>query len=146
MNLSTNVKVTQASPSAAVGTGSITGTTLDMSNFDGVMFLLLAGAITDGAPGVEAASGAASDGSDKQNLLGALASLTSSQDNEIAILDLYRPLDRYVTPIIVRGGSTGAVIGGLVAIQYRAGFKPTTQDATTIASTVLVISPAYGTP
>lgn len=146
MILSSNVKVTQVSPAAAVGTSTINGTTLDMSGFDGVMFVLLAGAITDGAPGVQAASGSAANGSDKQTLLGALASLTNAQSNQIAILDLYRPLDRYVTPEIVRGGSTGAVIGGLVAIQYCAGFKPTTQDAATIASTVQVVSPAYGTP
>jgi hypothetical protein len=143
MNLSSNVKVTLCSPSAAVGTASITGTTLDMSGFDGVMLILASGAVTDGAPGVEATSNpTSSTGAGAQALLGALA---SSAANEVAVLDLYRPTDRYVTPVIVRGGSTGSVVNGLVAIQYMAGFKPTTQDAATVANTTLVISPVYGT-
>jgi len=141
MNLSANTKTTLASPSAAVGTTTIVGTTLDMSGFDGVMFIFVLGAFTDGTPGVKASSGAAANGSDKQDLLGALASVGVS--NEVAILDVYRPLDRYVTPQIVRGGATGAVVDGLIAIQYKASFKPTTQDAT-VAATTLVVSPAYG--
>lgn len=143
MNLSSNTKTTLASPAAAVGTTTVVGTTLDMSGFDGVMLILVLGAFTDGTPGVKASSGALANGSDKQDLLGALSSVGVS--SEVAILDLYRPLDRYVTPQIVRGGSTGAVIDALVAIQYCASNKPTVQDATTIAQTVLVISPAYGT-
>ena len=142
MNLSANTKTTLASPSAAVGTATVAGTTLDMSGFDGVMFILILGAFTDGTPGIKASSGAASNGSDKQDLLGALASVGAS--NEAAILDVFRPLDRYVTPQIIRGGTTGAVIAGLIAIQYKASFKPTTQDATTVAATTLVVSPAYG--
>lgn len=141
MNLSSNVKVTVASATTAVGTTSVVGSTIDMSGFDGVMFILLLGAFTDGTPGVKASSGAASNGSDKQDLLGALASVGVT--GEAAILDVYRPTDRYVTPTVLRGGSTGAVIAGLVAIQYMAGFKPTTQDAT-VAATTLAISPAYG--
>jgi len=141
MNLSSNVKVSVVSPSAVVATSTIVGTTLDMSGFDGVMFILAVGAVTDGTPGVKASSGAAANGSDKQDLLGALASVATS--NDCAVLDVYRPLDRYVTPQIVRGGSTGAIVDSLIAIQYKPGFKPTTQDATVIATT-LVVSPAYG--
>jgi hypothetical protein len=142
MNLSSNVKVTVVSPSAAVGTTTIVGTTLDMAGFDGVLFVLALGAFTDGTPGVKASSGSASNGSDKQDLLGALASVGVA--NEAAILDLYRPTDRYVTAQVVRGGAAGSVVDSLIAIQYMPGSKPTTQDVNTIASTTLVISPAYG--
>lgn len=143
MNLSANTKTTLASAATAVGTTTVVGSTLDMSGFDGVMFILVLGAFTDGTPGVKASSGAASNGSDKQDLLGALASVGVT--SEVAILDLYRPLDRYVTPQIVRGGATGAVIDSLIAIQYCASSKPTTQDASTVAAAVLAVSPAYGT-
>jgi hypothetical protein len=143
MSLASNVKVTQAVPYTAIGTTTIAGTNLDMSGFDGVMFVVGIHTLTDGTPGVKASSGAASDGSDKQDLLGTLTAVGTA--DEVSILDLYRPADRYVTPQVVRGGSTGSIITGLIAIQYKAGFKPTTQDATTVSATKLVTSPAYGT-
>lgn len=144
MNLSSNVKVSLASGAAAVATTNVNGSTLDMSGFDGVVFILQAGAITDGNLAVKAAGGAASDGSDKSDLAGTLTTITNAQDTDLAVLDLYRPLQRYVTPVIVRGGSTGAVVQGLVAIQYCGSTKPTVQDAT-VALAKLAISPAFGT-
>jgi hypothetical protein len=145
MNLSKNTKATLCSAGAAVGTTAVTGTTLDMSEFDGVLFLLVGGTITDGNLELKAQGGSAANGSDAADLAGTGTTLTNAQDNNVAELDLYRPLQRYITPVAVRGGSTGAVVQAIVAIQYSAGFRPTSQDAT-IAATNLVISPAYGTP
>lgn len=145
MNHLVNTKLTLVVPATVVGTANIVGTTLDMSGFEGVEFILLAGTITDGVAEVKASSGALANGSDAQDLAGTATSLSSTQDGDVAALDLYRPLDRYVTPVVVRGGSTGSVIGGVVAIQYGAHFKPTTQDATTVPVSKTVISPVYGT-
>lgn len=145
MNLSTSVKATLASGATAVGTTNVNGSTLDMSEFEGVMFVLQAGTITDGNLSVKAAGGAASDGSDKADLAGTLTTITNAQDNDVCVLDLYRPTERYITPVIVRGGATGAVVQGLVAIQYGPHNKPTVHDATTVATAKVVISPAYGT-
>jgi hypothetical protein len=145
MNQLVNTKITLVVPATAVGTANITGTTLDMSGFEGVEFVLLAGTITDGVAAVKASSGAAANGSDAQDLAGTSTSLSSTQDGDVAALDLYRPLDRYVTPVVVRGGATGGVINGVIAIQYGAHVKPTTQDATTVPVSKTVVSPAYGT-
>jgi len=143
-NLLPNIKATLASGAAAVATTNVTGSTIDMSGFEGVAFFLQAGAITDGNLSVKAAGGAASDGSDKSDLAGTLTTITNAQDNDVCILDLYRPTQRYITPIIVRGGATGAVVQGLVAVQYGPHTKPTTQDATVVGSK-LIVSPALGT-
>ena len=145
MNLSSRIKATLCSAAAAVATTNVVGTTLDMSGFDGVAFFLIAGAITDGNLELKAQGGAAANGSDAADLAGTATTLTNAQDNDVAFLDLYRPTQRYITPVAVRGGSTGAVISGLLAIQYKAGFMPTVQDAT-IAASKLVVSPALGTP
>jgi len=145
MNLGTSVKVTLASGATAVGTTVVAGSTLDMSGFEGVLFILQGGTITDGGLGVKASGGAAADGSDKQDLAGTLTSLSNAQDNDVAVLDLFRPTQRYITPQAVRGGSTGAVIQGLIAIQYGAHNKPTVDDATTAPVSKVVISPAVGT-
>lgn len=141
-----NVQVTVVSPATTVGTTSITGTTLDMSGFEGVMFVFVAGTITDGAPAITAQGGSLANGSDAANLAGTSTALTAAQDNEAAILDLYRPTQRYITPVLVRGGSTGGVVGAMIAIQYGAHFEPTTQDVTTVGVSKLVVSPALGTP
>ena len=140
-----NTKTTVMSAATAVGTTSITGSTLDMSGFEGVVFVFTAGAITDGAPAITAQGGLLANGSDAANLAGTSTALTSAQGGSAAVLDLYRPAQRYITPVLVRGGSTGAVVGALIAIQYGARTKPTTQD-TTVGNSKLVVSPAYGTP
>jgi hypothetical protein len=145
MNNLVNSKITLVVPATAVGTTSIVGTTLDMSGFEGVEFILLAGTLTDGVAAVKAGSGALANGSDAQDLAGTSTSLPNTDDGDVAALDLYRPLDRFVTPTVVRGGSTGGVINGVIAIQYGAHVKPTTQDATTVPVSKTVISPVYGT-
>jgi hypothetical protein len=143
-NLLPNIKALLASGAAVVATTSVTGTTIDMSGFEGVAFFLQAGAITDGNLSVKAQGGLLANGSDAADLAGTLTTLTNAQDNNVAVLDLYRPTERYITPVIVRGGATGAVVQGLVAVLYGPHTKPTTQDATVAASKV-VVSPAYGT-
>ncbi len=145
MNLGTSTKATVASAGAAVGTTAVVGSTLDMSEFEGVLLIALVGAITDGGFVLKAQGGAASDGSDKADLAGTATTLTNAQDNNIAMLDLYRPVQRYITPVGVRAGSTGAVVQGIIAIQYGPHVKPTVQDAT-IGASKTVVSPAYGTP
>lgn len=143
-NLVPNVKVTLVTPATAVGTASITGTTLDMSGFEGVLFVLAAGAITDGVAKITAQGGALVNGTDAAPLAGTGTALSPAQSGGVAVLDLYRPLQRYITPQVVRGGATGSVIASLIAIQYGAHFKPTTQDATTVGISSLVISPTLG--
>lgn len=145
-NLLPNLSALLASGAAVVATTNVTGTTIDMSGYEGVMFILQAGVITDGALSVKAQGGALANGSDAADLAGTSTALTNAQDNDLAILDLYRPTQRYITPVIVRGGSTGAVVQGLVAVLYGSHVKPTTQDATTVGVSKLVVSPALGTP
>lgn len=146
MNLSKGIKITRVANSAAVGTTAVNGTVLDMSGYDGVLLFVAAGTITDGTVELKAEGGAVSDGSDAQDLAGTGTTLAATADNDVALLDLYRPLQRYIKPVVLRaGGSTGAVLDGVFAVQYCASHKPTTQDAT-VAATNLVISPAYGTP
>jgi len=48
-------------------------------------------------------------------------------------LDVYKPALQYIFASLTRT-TANAVVGGIIAIQYKAGNKPTTQDATVIAS------------
>jgi hypothetical protein len=146
MNLINGIKVTRVLAAVAVGTSAQSGTVLDMSGFDGVLFVLPVGTITDGGVVLKAQQGAVSDGSDAADLAGTATTLANTDDGDVAILDLYRPTARYVRAVAVRGGATGAVLDGLIAIQYKAIKQPTVQDATSVHASKLVVSPALGTP
>jgi hypothetical protein len=145
MQLSKNTKVTRVLNATAVGTTTVAGSAIDMSDFEGVVFIAQFGTITDGTPSLKAGGGAASNGSDASDLASTAVTEAATDDNKCAVLDILRPTQRYITPSIVRGGATGAVIDSVIAIQYGARTKPTTNDATTVANTEAWVSPALGT-
>jgi hypothetical protein len=145
MNLSTDTKITRVMNAVAVGTTNQNGSILDMEGFEGVEFVLLGGTITDGNLSIKAQQGQASNLSDAADLQGTLTTLQNTDDNKAAVLDLFRPAERYVRCVVVRGGATGAVIDGVIAIQYKSRTKPTTNDATTVGATETWISPPEGT-
>lgn len=141
MNLSKHVNVVQVLAAVAVGTAPENAALLDMQDYEGVVGILQAGAITDGATSIKAMGGNLPDGSDLADLAGTNTPVTTGLD---AVLDIYRPQFRYIRFVAVRGGSSGAVINGITAIQYGAKLMPPAQDAT-VANVNLVISPQYGT-
>ena len=143
-NMSSECKVTRAANAATVATTDVVGSTIDMEGYESILFIAQFGAITDGTPALKAGQGALSDGSDAADLAGTSTALAITDDNACAMLDLVRPQKRYITPTVVRGGATGAVLNGIIAIQYNARHKPTTQDST-VAKTELHVSPAEGT-
>ncbi|MFI5106417.1 MAG: hypothetical protein ACHP79_15955 [Terriglobales bacterium] len=145
MNLSTDTKVTRVMNAQAVATTNVNGSILDMEGFEGVEFILQAGTITDGNLSIKAQDGAASNLSDANDLQGTLVTLQNTDDNKAAVLDVFRPVKRYIRPVVVRGGATGAVVDSVVAIQYKAKKKPTVNDATTVGATETWISPPDGT-
>lgn len=144
MNLSGCVKVTRVVNATAVGTANVVGSTIDMADYEGVVFIAQFGTITDGTPTLKAGGGAASDGSDAADLAATGIKPAITDDNKCALLDLYRPTQRYITPTVVRAGATGAVLDSVIAIQYGPKKMPTTNDAT-VAKSGIVISPAVGT-
>ncbi|HZP34162.1 MAG TPA: hypothetical protein VFB23_12455 [Candidatus Acidoferrales bacterium] len=134
-----------AVPQTAVGTTSVNGSAIDMQGYDGVTFIGVVGAFTDGSFDLKAQDdtsvgmGAASD------LAGTKTSATAS--NKLVILDVYRPQKRFIRPVVARGGATGSVIGSVVAIRYVGDKNPVpaaAQDAS-IAAIKSLASPANGT-
>lgn len=145
MNLSKETKVTRLLVSTLVGTTSVNGSILDMSGFEGVMFIAEANTITDGTPALKAQDGNDSGLSDAADLAGSSVPYAITDDNKAVILDVYKPLKRYIRPVFVRGGDTGAVIDSILAIQYAPRVQPTTHDAATVAASEVWASPADGT-
>jgi len=117
MNLSKNIKITQAiTPTAgAAGTTAINGATLDMTGWDGVLMVVTMGAITGSAvTSINAAQAAASTFAD---LLGTGQTIADTDDEDIFVIDLYRPTERYVRIEVARA-TQNAVVSSAVYYQY----------------------------
>lgn len=146
-NLATEVKITRVMDGVAAGTTDQTGSSVNMTGFDGVMFVALLGVLSTNQVTSLKAQGSSDDGSSDAfaDLLGTdSGDMADDDDDQGIVLDVYRPVEQYIRPILLR--ATGnAVIDGIIAIQYGPGKKPTINDATTIFNTEVHASPAEGT-
>lgn len=146
MNLSANVKITRVMNGVTAGTDDTqTGTGVDMQGYEGVMFVAMFGALTATAVTKLHAEQDTASGfdADPQDLAGTELAIAVADANKCLVLDIYKPRERYVRPLIIRA-TANAVIDGIIAIQYGAGTVPTTHAAS-VAGSELHVSPAEGT-
>lgn len=139
MNLSKNVKVTRVMDAVAAGQAANNGDILDMSGFEGVVFICALGTVTDASVvTMKAQQDDANAAAGMADLSGATVSLTGSSDsNQCLLLDLYRPTKRYVR-CVVTTATQNAAIDGVIAIQYSGRYLPVTQSTDIDASTLSV--------
>lgn len=130
----------------AAGQGTDNGASVDMESFEGVMFIVPIGTIT-GAGDVELKAQQSSDdgsGDAFADLIGtSVKVIGSANSNKLAILDVYRPREQFVRPVVVRSVAN-AVLDGVIAIRYGARKSPTTQSAD-VGSAENHVSPVEGT-
>lgn len=144
-NLLRGIKITRVSNAVAAGTTDVECSEVNMEGFDGVQFVAQFGTITATAvTSMKAQQDIVTGMANAADLLGTGVSIADDESNLCLILDIYRPREQFMRPVIVRG-TANAVIDSVIAIQYKADKKPTTQDATTIADSEQHISPAEGT-
>lgn len=142
--LSEEIKVTQLvnATTGAAGATDIDPSAVDMAGFEGVMFVATMGAIVATAVTSMKARQSA-DNSTFADLAGTQIDIADDDDNQVFILDIYRPLKRYVKPYIDRATANATLT--VLAVQYGARSRPT---AVAVADAVTVekhISPAEGT-
>lgn len=142
MNLSKDIKITVVSPAATAATSAIDSDILDMSGYEGVMFIAMLGDITSGCVlGLAAKGNTANHLTVPTPITQATAAYTDSSgttaDSKCLMVDVARPPLRYIFANLTRT-TQNAVIGGIIAIQYGAHNKPTTQAASVLASTFAV--------
>lgn len=126
----TVVKTTQSTATSAVNTDSV-----DMTGFDGVVFV---GALATANAGNSVNLAQSSDNSTFVDLAGTAQVPGTSGD--LVAIDLFRPSDRYVRAEIVRAGAS-TVTETFYAIQYRGRKSP----ITSIATQETHVSPDEGT-
>lgn len=138
MNLSKDVKITVVSPAAVAATTAIDSSILDMQGYEGVMFIALTGDVTATSDLTLTIKGNTANHLTvptpiTQKATTLFTADATSADSKALVVDLYKPALRYVFANLTRA-TANAVIGGIIAIQYQAGNKPTTNDASVIAS------------
>lgn len=134
------VKIEQAIATAGAGTSEINGAILDMAGYEGVLIVAKFGTAAANNT-IKVEQGDTSNLTDGADLAGSQVSVGAS--DEIVAIDIYRPTDRYVRPIALRGTST--TLDWAVAFKYGAKKQPVDNSiAGTIASEKHA-SPAEGT-
>ena len=113
MNLSSNCKFTKVQDHTTAGTGAVNSDSVDMSGYEGVLFITSFGtAATDNT--IEGAQSA--NDSNWNDLIG--SQVVPGASDEDVWLDIYKPIDRYMRCEIARGTST--TCESIWAIQYGA--------------------------
>lgn len=144
MNFSSEVKVTKVADASAAGQTAVNSTAVDMQGFEGVLFLVNAGAITaGGVQSINAAQGDTSGGT-FDDLVGSKVVVADDDDDQAFWIDVYKPADRFVRLEIARATQDSA-FGPIWAFQYEAGKKPVSNNVADTITGELHASPAEGT-
>lgn len=128
----------------ATGTADRNGATLDMQGYDGVLMVVTLAAVAASAEtSVKAQQGAASNLSDAADLLGSAISIADDDDDEIKIIDIWQPRERYVRCVVDKDGSN-ACAESVLYIQYKAKTRPVAAQGTGV-TVEQHLAPAEGT-
>lgn len=126
MALLHDVKITTVAPTAT-GTTTIDGSALDMSGFEGALFI-----VRLGSPAINnnlRVRQCDTTGGTYADLTGTLVGNHAS-DSPL-IVDVFRPQEQFLKYQITRG--TTSTIDAVTVIQYHAGARPTSQPSGTQA-------------
>ena len=147
-NISKSAKATRVMDAVTAGTSDQNGTTIDMQGsgfaFESVCFYVGFGVITTNAvTSVKAQT--SSDNSNWNNILGSNITVADSDDTSIVVLDIVKPLERYIRIVVLRATQNAIIDFGL-AVQYGSKIEPVVHDTTTVIGSTTLISAAEGTP
>jgi len=140
----TDLKVSSALDYAS-GTADRTGAILDMAGFTGVLMIVKLATIAAGAvTSIKAQQDTASNMAGAADLAGTGITIANDDDNQIFIIDLYEPVERYVR-LVVDKDATNACAESAIYIQYGPTNRPQVNTATDLVTYERHMSPAEGT-
>ncbi len=131
-NLSPAFNLVRVSNAVAAGTTGVNCTHVDMSGWDGVVFIcLLNTLVASQQTSLKAQNGSQVNDSDQADITGAVTpNALDGDSNKVLILDVYRPQKRYVRSVVNRG-TANATLDGVLALQYQGDkLPPKVLDAT----------------
>ena len=144
--LTQKTKTILAKTAVAAGASDITdATAIDTSGYEGVRFIFAFGTITAGAATSVAAcsldTNSPTPGTD--DIAGSKITVVDTADDSIFIIDIHKPVKRYVRPFVKRA-TQNAVVNSIVAELYGPHVMPVVKDTTTTGQNLLA-GPANGT-
>ena len=144
MNLLKEVKITRVMNAQAAGTTDVNSNAVDMQGFESVLFVVAFGTIDAGAvTSIKVQESDDASFSTAYDIEGSRVSIADDEDNKLLIIEVHKPLRRYVRVVVDRG-TANAVIDGAIALQFGVGYLPVTQDST-VAASELHVCPDEGT-
>ncbi len=139
--LNEEIKMTLVQAGLADGQTDPVSSRVDMTGYDGVMFVCLLGTITATGTVTMVVKQAATD-IEGDALSGASVAADATDSDKLLAIDIMRPTDRYLGVVLTRA-TANSIIGGVLAIQYKARDKAIAQVAGTMAATlVALVTPA----
>lgn len=124
----------------AAGQAATASDILDMAGFEGVLLIAKLGDVTDtSVVTLQAQQNTANSGTGMATLSGSVTYTAgaSDADNDLLVLDVYRPSERYVRALLT-SATANAVKNGVIAIRYGARKVPVTQGSTVLSSATLI--------
>ena len=139
------VKITKVADATAAGTTAINSASVDMSGYDGCMFLTTVGAIVGGGvQSIKAQQDIVSGMGAAADLAGTNITVADDDDNQVFWLDVKRPRERYLRLVVSRG-TQNSTWGEIYAIQYRGRSLPISNNVVDTITGEKHESPAEGT-
>jgi len=140
MYLTDDIKITIVQAPLADGQTDPNSTSVDMTGFDGVMFIGTLGTVTaTGTVTLAAESSSDNAAADPfAAMSGATASATAADSDLLLIVDIQNPLERYVRTALTRAVAN-TVYGGTIAIQYTAHNKPCVTATANLAAAIVQV-------
>lgn len=139
------VKITKVANATAAGTTAINSSAVDMSGYDGCMFLTTVGAIVSGGvQSIKAQQDTASGMGAAADLAGTGITVADDDDNQMFWLDVKRPRERYLRCVVSRA-TQNSTWGEIYAIQYRGRSFPVSNNVTDTITGEKHEAPAEGT-
>lgn len=120
-------------PRSIAASSTVNGAGVDMQGWDGCLFFLCLG-VTDGTTDLSAQGDDNSAFSSPVDITDAvITQLTATDDGKGAILDVWRPTERYIRSSVDTGAGATADFECVIAVRYRAtGRLPITQHSTVL--------------
>jgi len=137
-DLSLLTSVVRLANAQAAGLTDFTSSALDMEDYDGVLFICAAGAVSATAVSQVKIQQSSDDGSTDAyaDLAGTFSAalVSGTDDNKVILIDVYRPQERYLK-VVWHRSTANTVIDGIFAIRYHGKVMPAALDATVKALT-----------
>lgn len=156
MNLYTRTKLHVLYPGSTAATsggsgGAIQSTKfIDMSRWDGVMLFTgiidTTAGLTTGMFGLvpqmsTAASTSLLTSLPTSCIAGDTAAFSTGDKNKLAVVDIYRPTERYISAKVTLGASGTIMLMPIIGITYGGSFMPTTNSSSDVLDANVCISP-----